>query len=165
MDSPQDTPLSDAAPAASRWFQRVVPVTGLLVALVVVGSLLSPAVRDEVGLSLSRQDQSYVELYFARTPESAAQAVCTRKGASVRVRFVVASHLEERQDVAYRVAVNPTTKGLRTQRKAGAAKVTPGAAVEVVQRFALPRTEGYTASVTLPASEQQLRAHCRGQRR
>ena len=146
------------------WFQRVLPVTGLLVALITLGALLSPAFRDQVALSTSRQPQAYVELFFPRTTASRAPATCTRRGDSVRVRFVVASHLDQRQDVGYRVRVNPTGKDLRTRRKAGAIRLDPGSSRVVRKRFELPRGTGYTVTVVLPALDQQVRAHCRGAR-
>jgi hypothetical protein len=104
-----------------------------------------------------------VELYFARSARPNGQAVCAGKGRSARVRFVIASHLEERQAVAYRVVLDPAAKGKRTQRRAASARVTPGAAFEVRKSFARPRG-GYTVSVSLPAFGQQLRAHCPGRR-
>ncbi len=104
-----------------------------------------------------------MELYFARSAGPNGQAVCARKGKAARVRFVIASHLEERQAVAYRVSLDPAAKGKRTLRRAGSARVTPGAAFEVRKSFARPR-RGYTVSVSLPAFGQQLRAHCPGRR-
>ena len=164
VSSPDETALEADAPPAPRWFQRVLPVTGLLVALVVLAALVSPAFRDEVALSTSRQSQSYVELYFARSAAPNGQAVCAGNGKSARVRFVIASHLEERQAVAFRVALDPDAKGKRTHRRVGSVRVTPGAAFEVRKSFARPR-RGYTVSVRLPAFDQELRAHCPGRRR
>jgi hypothetical protein len=160
---PEETEPARGAEQAPRWYQRVLPVTGLAVALIAVAALVSPAVRDQVSLSTSRQDQPYVELYFARAASQTGQAVCTTKGASARVRFVVASHLDDRQAVAYRVSVDPTAKGRRTQRRHGSVRVTPGALVEVRKAFSLPG-RGYTVSVRLPALRQLLRARCPGAR-
>ena len=47
-------------------------------------------------------------------------------------------------------------------RRAGTARVTPGTSFEVTKSFAVPRRQGYTVSVRLPAFDQQLRAHCSG---
>jgi hypothetical protein len=138
-------------------------MTAIAVALIALAALVSPAFRDQVELSTSRQAQPYVELYFARSASSTGQAVCTTKGAAARVRFVVGSHLDKRQGVAYRVSVDPAAKGQRTQRKAGSARVTPGTSVQVTKAFSVPRG-GYTVSVRLPALDQQLRAHCPGRR-
>ncbi len=161
MPSPETTPEQDAT--APRWFQRVLPVTALGVALIGVVALLVPAFREQVELSTSQQSQPYVELYFQHTAGKTAQAVCTAKGTSAQVRFVVASHLQKREAVAYRISMGPTAKGAKAQRRAGAVRVTPGTAVEVRKSFALPR-KGYTVSVSLPALGQQLRAHCPGRR-
>ncbi len=167
MESPETAP--EQGTPAPRWFQRALPMTVLAVVLVGVAALLVPAFRDQVELSTSRQSQPYVELYFQRTPGRTAQAVCSATGAAAQVRFVVASHLEERQGVAYRIAVSPTGKGKgkgkggAVQRRTGSVRVTPGTAVEVRKAFARPRG-GYTVSVRLPALGQQLRAHCAGRR-
>jgi hypothetical protein len=161
VQSPETAPEQDAP--APRWFQRVLPVTVLGVVLIGIAALLVPAFGDQVELSTSRQSQPYVELYFQRTAGKTAQAVCTTKGTSALVRFVVASHLEKRQAVAYRVSMSPAAKGAKAQRRAGAVRVTPGTAVEVGKSFVLPR-KAYTVSVSLPALGQQLRAHCPGRR-
>jgi hypothetical protein len=164
VSSPDETAPEAGAPTTPRWFQRVLPVSGLLVALVVLAALVSPAFRDEVALSTSRQSQSYVELYFARSAAPNGQAVCAGQARSARVRFVIASHLGERQAVAFRVSLDPAAKGKRIHRRAGSVRVTPGAAFEVKKSFARPRG-AYTVSVELPAFGQQLRAHCPGRRR
>jgi hypothetical protein len=159
----QDAPEQQTADAP-RWFQRVLPVTGLVIAVIALAALAVPAFRDQVKLSVSRQPQPYVELYFARSVGPVAQVVCQRRGSAVGVRFVVASHLERSQAVAYRVSVDPASKGRRTLRKAGSAHTFPNKPTEVRKVFALPRGTAYTVSVTLPALDQQLRAHCSGRR-
>jgi negative regulator of sigma E activity len=160
VESPETAP--EQATPAPRWFERALPMTVLAVVLIGVAALLVPAFRDQVELSTSRQSQPYVELYFQRTPGRTAQAVCAAQGAAAQVRFVVASHLDDRQGVAYRIAVTPHGKG-KVQRRAGTVRVTPGTAVEVRKAFARPRG-GYTVSVRLPALGEQLRAHCAGRR-
>ena len=167
MDSADTEPQQDApeqhAPAAPRWFQRVLPVTAIAVGLVALATLVVPAFRDQVELSVSRRPQPYVELYFARTPSPAtAQAVCTRRGSSVRVQFVVASHLQREQTVAWRIAVAPDAKGARVQHRAGSVRTSPATSTEVRKAFTVPRRKGYTVSVRLPALDQQLRARCPG---
>lgn len=151
-------------PDAPRWFQRVLPVTGLVIAVIVIAALVVPSFRDQVKLSVSRQSQPYVELYFSRTVGPVAQVVCQRRGQAVGVRFVVASHLDQTQAVAYRVAVVPAGKGERALRKAGSARTFPGKATEVRKAFAVPRSKAYTVAVSLPAFGQQLRARCTGGR-
>ena len=166
MDSTETEQHEDApeaeTPDAPRWYQRVLPVSAAAVALVALVALVVPAFRDQVALSVSRQSQPYVELYFARSTAPNGQAVCTRKGSAVLVRFVIASHLERRQAVAYRVAVDPVGKRSRPMRKAGSLRVTPGTTPEVRASFVVPRRQGYTVSVALPVFDQALRARCPG---
>jgi hypothetical protein len=161
---PQQAAPEPETPAARRWFQRVLPVTGLALLLVALAALIVPAFRDQVKLSISRQTQPYVELYFARRTGPVAQAVCLRQGSTVGVRFVIASHLHQSQTVAYRVTVDPATKGRRTLRKAGSTHTTPDTPREVRKTFSLPGRAPYTLTVSLPALDQQLRAHCPGTR-
>ena len=156
-----DTPENPAP--APRWFQRVLPVTGLALALVALATLLVPAFRDQMELSTSRQPEPYVELYFARSAAPNGQAVCTAQGGRAVVRFVVGSHLAKEQSVAYRVVVDPVAKGVPTSRARGSVRVDPGASAPVTKALVRPR-RGYTVSVSLPALGQQLRAHCPGQR-
>jgi hypothetical protein len=165
VTSPENPAAHRSAGRAVRWYQRVLPVVGLAVLLVGVVALVVPSVRHQAELSLSRQPEPYVELYFARTGSQAApQAVCTRSGDKVRVHFVIGSHLEKEQPVAYRVTVDPASKGARTLRKAGSATTVPDVSTTVDSSFALARSQGYTVSVSLPAFDQQLRAHCSGRR-
>ena len=166
MDTPETSApggAPDGAPAP-RWYQRVLPVTGLAVLLLALAALAIPAFRDQVELSTSRQSQPYVELFFARSAAETGQATCLAKGAKAYVRFVVASHLDDRQSVAYRISMVPTTKGAKAARRAGAVRITPGTSAMVTKSFARPR-QGYTVSVRLPALDQQLRAHCPGRSR
>ncbi len=165
MDSHDtDAPDREAeAKPSPRWFERVLPMTALGVAVVGIAALLIPGFGDEAAVSTSRQPQPYVELYFAHSSAPNGQAVCTVKGAKAYVRFVVDSHLEERQAVAYRVVLTPATKGAKAARKVGSVRVTPATRATVTKTFARPRG-AYTVSVRLPALDQQLRAHCPGRR-
>jgi hypothetical protein len=62
------------------------------------------------------------------------------------------------------VVVDPVSKGARTLRKNGSATTVPDVSTTVHSTFSLPRHQGYTVSVSLPAFDQQLRAHCSGRR-
>lgn len=159
MDTPEPPP--EDAPTASRWFQRVLPLSAVVVVLIALAALVSPAFRDQVELSTSRKAQPFVALYFARTPDG-AQVVCSRHKTKVRVRFDVASHLEKQQRLAYQVSV--AAKGAKAQRRAGSVQPAPGTTSRVSKAFVVPRHQGYIVSVRLPALDQQLRAHCSGRR-
>jgi len=137
-------------------------VLAIGVAVVGLAALLVPAFRDELALSTGRQPERYVELYFPRSATTGAPVTCVHRRGKVRVRFTVASHLERRQAIAYRVSLNPKKKGQRLRSRTGATSVSPGTTVLMRERLALPRGLGYTLSVSLPAFDQRLRAHCRG---
>lgn len=165
MDTPdRPEPDSDALMPAP-WYQRVLPVTLCVLVVIALAATLVPRVRHQLALSLTRQQVSYVELYFARPTSAGAQAACTRKGDSVRVRFVVQSHLARRQPVAYRVVVDPSTQGQATRRQAGSAEVSATKAVAVTRSFKVPRGAAYVLAVKLPAFDQQLRVRCPASRR
>lgn len=165
MDTPdRPEPDSDTLMPAP-WYQRVLPVVLCVLVVIALAATLVPGVRHQLALSLTRQQVSYVELYFARPTSAGAQAACVRKGDSVRVRFVVQSHLARRQPVAYRVVVDPSRPGQRTRRQAGSVEVSPGKAVAVTRSFKVPRGAAYVLSVKLPTFDQQLRVRCPASRR
>ena len=163
MDTTDDTSPAPDAPAAARWFQRVLPTTLLGVAVSGLAVLTVPGFRDQVELSVSRQPQPFVELYFAQPDPRDAQVVCARSGGSVRVRFVLTSHLVREEAIDYRVSVLPES-ATRAQREKGSVPVAPGASREVRTSFTVPSGQAYTVSVRLPALDQRLRAHCTGRR-
>ncbi|MEP9362047.1 hypothetical protein ABLE68_03705 [Nocardioides sp. CN2-186] len=138
--------------ARPRWFQRVLPVTALAVALVALAALVVPGFRDQVALSASHQPEPYVELYFARAADG-TQLVCTSHQGSADVRFAIASHLDDARRIAYVVTVDGATrKGTRS--------VEPGRTAVVHKT--LDRQGAYDVSVLLPASGDELSAHCAG---
>jgi hypothetical protein len=154
VTSAEDTP-------GTRWYLRVLPVCGLLV-VVAAAALVIPSFRHQAELSLTRQPDPYVELYFARSVADGGQAVCTRSGATVQVSFVMVSHLERRQAVAWQAVLDPSGRTRRAARQQGSVRTAPGQATGMRASFSLPGKLGYTVSVTLPALEQQVRAHCPG---
>ena len=154
---PDEPRTDDARP---RWYALAVPVTGLVLALVAVASLVVPGVRDQVALSLSRRPDPYLELSFTR-PGTGPQTVCHRDQGTALVRFVVASHLRRAKPIAYRVGVAPA--GGKVHFRDGKVRVAPDRARAVVARFAVPAGP-YRMAVRLPASEQQLWARCGGHR-
>jgi len=143
------------------WYLRVVPTTAL--ALVVLGALvlLVPGVRDQVRLSVSRQSQGVVELYFP-TPVEGTEQACLRHGADVRVGFVLVSHLDHPERMGYRVALDPDARGARTVSHGAGLLTQPGTARTPVTRLAAPRTGGFTVSVSLPSQGEQIHVHCAG---
>ena len=138
--------------ARPRWHQRVLPVTALALALVALAALAVPGFRDQLRLSASHQPEPYVELYFARAADG-TQLVCTSSKGSADVRFAIASHLDDTQDVAYVVTVDGTTRK-------GTTSVEPGKTAVVHK--ALDHQGAYDVSVLLPASGDELSAHCAG---
>ena len=138
---------------SARWFQRVLPVSGLVLAVVALAALVVPGFRDQLALSASHRTDPYVELYFARTP-AGTQLVCTTSAGEADVRFAVTSHLAQEQDLAYEVSVGD-------EQQTGSVAVKPGETAEVAET--LPRPSGpYDVQVHLPGIDQQLQAHCPG---
>ncbi len=144
-----------------RWFQRVLPVTGLVLAAVALAALLLPAFRDQVALSTSRQPQPYAELYFTQTGRT--DAMCASS-----VRFTVTSHFERTRRLAYRVTVSPGADKKGTDKKGadkqGTVRLEPGRTRQVHVPVGIPAHQDSTVTVRLPALDQLIRAHCSGTR-
>ena len=151
----QTEQVESAEQRGPRWFQRVLPVTGLVLAAVALAALALPAFRDQVVLSTTRQPQPFVELYFAR---QAPDAMCGQ-GKDGEVRFTVASHLEEQRRLAYRVTVDPAGHG-----RNGSVSLQPGASRTLRAPVEAPQGGDYTITVELPGRDQQIRAHCSASR-
>jgi hypothetical protein len=139
-----------------RWFQRVVPVSSLVLALVALAALVFPGFRDQLELSASHRREPYTELYFARAADG-TQVVCTTSGGFVRVGFEVRSHLSEARDLDFEV----TSGGAH---ETGTLRVDPGQTVQVTRLLARSARPAYTVSVRLPAMDEELHAHCPGTR-
>jgi hypothetical protein len=135
-------------------------VVGVLLAG--LATLALPGFRDQVELSVSRQPEPFVELYFAPSTSAEPPVMCARRTDSVRVKFVIASHLDRRRAVAYRVAVKASGDRARTQRRAGSVRLAPGTSHQVRTSFTLPRGDFYKVQVELPGLDQQLHARCPG---
>lgn len=146
--------MTSTEQARPRWWQRVLPVTGLVLAVLALAALVLPGFRDQVALSASHRPEPYVELYFARAADG-TQLVCTSRGPTAHVRFAVASHLDDTRDLAYVVTVDGTTRR-------GSTSVAPGETAQVRRTF--DRHGAYDVSVLLPASGDELSAHCGGGR-
>jgi hypothetical protein len=152
-------PAGPAPATPTRWFQRVVPTSMLGLLVVALAMLAVPGVRDQVSLSTSHRAEPFVELYFAR-PSSGPPVACVRRGDTVRVGFVVASHLQQAETIGYRVIVAPTGKHAKAMRKHGDVSVQPGKSRQVSPSFPLRHGKHYAVTVRLPALHQLLRARC-----
>ena len=153
MDESQ-APGDGQAERSLRWFDRVVPVIGLVLLLVGLATLTVPGFRDELALSTTRQPEPFVELYFTRT---VAHPMCSRDGDAAAVRFVVVSHLERSTRMAYRLTVRSADGDAAVRKRT--VGLEPGQARQVSAR--VPTAAGdYTVTVLLPTLDQRIRAHC-----
>ena len=135
----------------ARWYQRAVPMTGLVVAVVAVLALVFPAFRGQVALSATHQTQQYVALSFGRAADGTV-AVCGGSSSEVTVRFAVTSHLAERRRLTYVVTVGST-------RLAGRAGVDPGDTSAVSRSVRRPAGR-FDITVELPQQGERVVAHC-----
>jgi hypothetical protein len=160
-----DDSTTDPGPTTSvRWFQRVFPVTVIGLLLIGVLALVAPPFRDQLRLSVTREPESYVDLYFAAAAPGTlegGQATCVRRGSDVVVDFVVRSHLAAAEQVPYSVTVAPATQGPGTRSGAGKVRLSPGRSAAVRELIAFPpRVRRYVVTVSLPGRQERLRARC-----
>lgn len=157
--APERDPGPGAAPeTARRQPPRVVTVlagAGVLVALVGLLAVVSPTVRDELRLSLTRQDAPYVETYFADVPGTMA---CSPGLPRFRTTVVVGSHLREAERVPVVMALVPRD-GARARVARAAVQTEPGETAEVELALAKPRG-AFDVRVTFPGRDQRLVVHC-----
>lgn len=140
--------MSDAPP---RWWQRVLPVSALLVGLLAVAAVALPGVRDQLALSATHRPEPYVELSLARTDTG------VRDACGGVVAFDVTSHLRDDERLAYVV----TVVGRRTVQRTGHVDLAPGQTRPL--RTELPRLPGRSVvTVRLRDRDQLLRVHCGG---
>lgn len=144
-------------PSRPRWFERALPLTGVVAALLVLAAVAVPGFRDQLTLSMTRQPDPYVELSFARSGDTGLKP-CARTDGRARVAFSVVSHLADRDAVRYRVVVQPGSGRPRVEN--GSVDVRPGKARTVVAH--LPVDGRYRVAVELPGRDQQLWARCGG---
>jgi len=149
--------MRHAEQRASRWYQRVLPVTALAVAATVLLALVLPGFREQVALSASHRPQEYVALSFGRAPDGTV-VTCTGSRSAVKVRFAVESHLAEGRELDYEIGVGDT-------RRTGTVRVEPGETVEVTRAVRRPAADRFEVTVRLPDVDQQVLAHCEGGRR
>ncbi len=164
MNSP-DTDLDHSdAPVVAPWYQRVLPASSVVLAVLALAVALVPAFRHQVELSLTRQETPYVELYFDGPAARAAPAACAAGRGSVSLRFTVESHLRTAGPIAYRVELDPRSPGAKPVRRTGEVVVRPGQAKRVVETLRLPGRNSYRAEVALPSLGQHLVVRCPGER-
>jgi hypothetical protein len=161
VDSTNRTPAVSGN--GTPWYQRVVPATTAVLAVVALAAALLPGVRHQLVLSTTRQPDSYVTLYFPQQMVQSTQTACRRQGSSVRVRFAVESHLSSGQDVSYQIRVDPAGP-LPARRQAGTTSLAPGQKVVVTRAFRVRARTPYDVHVRLPERDQQLRLHCQAGR-
>ena len=146
-------------PGELRWWQRVVPLSGIAVVVLAVAAFALPGLDDEIELSTRRSPQPFVELSLANRPA----AVCA--DGSPRVRFGVQSHLDRRRTLRYRVAVDPAGPDGRTVVDRGRLRLAPGRAARVRTAVPAPAGTAYDVTVRLENRPERLRIHCEGSRR
>jgi hypothetical protein len=137
-----------------RWWQRVVPMTGLAV-VGGVALVTLPGMGDQIDLSTSRQPQPFVELFLTTSGDT----VCA-KGPAL-VRFQVQSHLSDRQALTWTASLDPKGPG-KTRRATGELTLAPGQSAIRLVRLKAPGDRSHTVTVRLNDRPEMLRIHCRG---
>jgi hypothetical protein len=163
VNTVDESPAPPGSTPPGRWFQRVLPVTGILLLLVAVLAALVPQFRSELRLSVTREPERYVDLYFIEAASGSlegGQTTCTRDRSDIAVDFVVRSHLGATARIPYSITVKPARKGLKPRRAHGAVRLSPGSSKTLHETLALPARTAYVVTVSLPGRQQHLRAHC-----
>lgn len=158
MEEPQTQDTTGTAP---RWFQRALPMGGLFLALAALAALLVPGFRDQVSLSTTRQPQPFVEMYLPQS-RPAHDAVCGNDRSEAR--FVVTSHLVERQSLRYRVEWRLPDRVEPVEVRTGRVRLDPEQTRQVRASVPDAPAEPHTVVVRLPRHDQLLRVHCPGDR-
>lgn len=144
------------APTGGRPATRVVPVVCVLALVCTIAIIASPALRRQLDLSLTRQPDPYVEMYFA---DVAAARSCHSVHGATHLRVRVASHLTAPARLRYRARV--VASGVRRDGQAvtGRVATTPGEASTFTTTLHVPR-RAYSVRVALVGRPVQLIVHC-----
>lgn len=151
-----DAPAGPPGTTPPRWWQRVVPVAALALALATAVAFL-PGMDDEVELTTRRSAQPFVELFMLTRPAR----FCTPGRATVRFRLQ--SHLTRTEELTYVVATDPAGRG-KVHRNVGRVTITPGEARSRQVRVVAPAGGHFTVTVRLRGRPEMLRVHCAGGR-
>jgi hypothetical protein len=145
----------DKGTRGPRWWERLVPVAGLALALVAGAAFALPGLDDELELSTSRQPQPFVELSLSGRPAN----LCAG-GEAPRVRFRVTSHLPKHRRIGYTISV--TAAGGEMSREAATLRIGPGQAKSVRKQMVAPAAAPYTVTINLRHRPETVRVHCPG---
>jgi hypothetical protein len=147
-----DTPTVTARPQQStlRALTGALPLTAAAVLAVLIALLGWPAARHQLGLSFTRQHESYVELYFA---DEAAARSCPTVAGRLELTVAVRSHLTGDRDLTWTGTVDGVRAG------GGVLRTRPGAVTEFTAALPVPAGR-YTAVVALAGRTERLAVHC-----
>jgi hypothetical protein len=133
----------------------------VLAVVVVVGllALVSSSVRHQLGLSLTREPQQYVEMSFgdgAKALPSCPTAPVKR----VAIEFVVRSHLDRDRRLAWTMTVSRPDGGRTIDRQTGTLASVPDRSVPAQGQVRLPARGRYAVEIRLSGREERLRVNC-----
>lgn len=143
------------------WTRRTVPLLVAVVVVVALLSLLSSSVRHQLGLSLTREPQQYVELSFGDGDGATALPSCpTTPVRRVTVPFVVDSHLDGDRRLAWTMSVSRPDGGRTIDRVTGTVASVPDRSVTAQGQVRLPARGRYAVEIRLDGREERLRVNC-----
>lgn len=121
---------------------------GLLTAILVVASMLSPWVRHEWALSLSRQNLPFTQLAFSRAE---ALPVTVVSGEVIRVSFAITN--DEGKPVSYQYVV-ASGSGAKLQSLGSSSETVAAGATWNVDSSMVPKCETSTCRVQVSLPQQ-----------
>jgi hypothetical protein len=123
-----------------------------------VALVVSPSLRRQLDLSLTRRPEPYVDLYFA---DVAAARSCRAADGTTSVLVSVASHLAVPRRLRYVARLVPAgrPRHASTHRRTGLIATTPGQVSTFTTTLPVPRS-AYGVRIALAGLPQQLLVHC-----